>query len=337
MDLLIDKRFERVEKALATLINSISTYNPNPALANDLVTADAELNEGLEQRGISFYIFSTPTNQFIVTTHQNNHAKILALRATSAALDSQIRETLSLLVSTRRDLIATPATTFPSNIRPVSNAELLSYARRISKYTLPPTYREIDPQVATGEAGTNTPKESQSRTQTNGTTTPVVATNGVSGEPGAGPSQATSGTAMEIDQSQQVVAETQTTDTTGVVDNAKDWGNYFNTANEAMFVPWPNEEAIRRGALASIQVLLDQGVDPWTFDPEKSAELEADRKRIAEEEDTAREVEKARLDEDRRREMERRMSSSGGAGMERREEAQKVFQLETFDDDEDDD
>ena len=49
MDKMIDKRFERVEKSLATLITSISTYNPNPNLANDLIIADAELSEGLEQ------------------------------------------------------------------------------------------------------------------------------------------------------------------------------------------------------------------------------------------------------------------------------------------------
>lgn len=50
MDKIIDKRFERVEKALATLINSIATYNPSHAHANDLVIADAELNQGLDQR-----------------------------------------------------------------------------------------------------------------------------------------------------------------------------------------------------------------------------------------------------------------------------------------------
>jgi len=49
MDHIIDKRFERVEKALATLITSISTHNPVTALATDLVAADAELSEGLEQ------------------------------------------------------------------------------------------------------------------------------------------------------------------------------------------------------------------------------------------------------------------------------------------------
>lgn len=49
MDKVIDNNFERVESALAKLINSMSTYNPSPALATDLVTADAELSHGLEQ------------------------------------------------------------------------------------------------------------------------------------------------------------------------------------------------------------------------------------------------------------------------------------------------
>jgi hypothetical protein len=49
MDEIIDGRFERVENALAKLIHSISAYNPSPALATDLVTADAELSAGLDQ------------------------------------------------------------------------------------------------------------------------------------------------------------------------------------------------------------------------------------------------------------------------------------------------
>ena len=49
MDEIIDKRFERVEKALAKLIGSLSTYNPSTNDANDLVAADAELSQGLEQ------------------------------------------------------------------------------------------------------------------------------------------------------------------------------------------------------------------------------------------------------------------------------------------------
>lgn len=141
---------------------------------------------------------------------------------------------------------------------------------------------------------------------------------------------------MDIDQpSAPAVGEIQTTDTTGVASTHKTWEPFFNAGNEALFVPWPNEEVIRRGALASIQVLLDKGVDPWTFDPEKSAELEAERVRIAD----AEEAERQKRDEERRMDMVRRMSmsGSGGAGEVRREEAPKVFQLETFDDDEDDD
>lgn len=331
MDVVIDKRFERVEKALATLISSISTYNPNPTLANDLVTADAELNEGLEQCEFLLNIITTSTDTQTVTTHQNNHAKILALRETSSTLDTQIRETLTLLVNTRREVIATPSSTFPDDARPVSNAELLSYARRISKYTVPPTYRESDPQAA-GDAGTNSPKEAQ----TNGST-PVVATNGAISEPTQSQSQAAASSTTAVDQSQPAITDTQTTDATGVASNNEAWKTFLETTNEAPFLPWPNDYIIRRGALASIQLLVDQGIDPWKFDPQKSAELEADMKRIAEEEENAREVEKARADEERRREMERRMSTSGGTGMERREEAPKVFQLETFDDDEDDD
>ena len=53
MDEVIDGHFERVENALAKLINSISTYNPSPSLATDLVAADAELSQGLEQRELA--------------------------------------------------------------------------------------------------------------------------------------------------------------------------------------------------------------------------------------------------------------------------------------------
>lgn len=47
MDKTLDAQFLRVEKALATLVASISTYNPNPVLAHDLVAADQELSHGL--------------------------------------------------------------------------------------------------------------------------------------------------------------------------------------------------------------------------------------------------------------------------------------------------
>ena len=50
MDKFIDARFDRVEKALAVLIDSIANYNPSPTLAEDLLTADRELSGGLQTR-----------------------------------------------------------------------------------------------------------------------------------------------------------------------------------------------------------------------------------------------------------------------------------------------
>ncbi|TVY14061.1 Mediator of RNA polymerase II transcription subunit 4 [Lachnellula arida] len=286
MDEIIDRRFERVEKALATLITSISTYNPAPALANDLVTADTELTQGLEQR------------------------------------------------NTRSALLSTPATSFAprTSTNPVSYAELLSYARRISKFTLPTSYRgESDREGENGngsgadETGANTPKESKSGTQTNGSATPV---NGVqmdvdSGTPIGG------GIGIGGAAQQQVPQATNANNTA----LPAEYSRWLNPPPD-MFVPWPNEETIRRGALASIQILVDTGVDPATFDPAKSAELEAERKRIQEEEDRAREEGEER----RRREVERRMSGAGGGeGRMQTQEKAKAFQLETFDDDDEDD
>lgn len=49
MDKFIDARFDRLEKSLSLLIESITKYHPSTAQANDLVAADEELREGLEQ------------------------------------------------------------------------------------------------------------------------------------------------------------------------------------------------------------------------------------------------------------------------------------------------
>lgn len=322
MDKIIDSRFERVENALAKLINSISAYNPSPALATDLVAADAELSLGLEQ----------------LSAHQRNYSKLLSLRNASNALDSQIRETLTLLTDTRRALLSTPSTTFPEQTNPVSYSELLSYARRISKFTLPSTYRQSEApstEISDGAAGqgASTPKESKSETHTNGTTTPVAITNGVDKDI----QMAGTANVMEIDSATPLDGGAQTSQdtTTSSTSLPQDFTQYLNSSAEIPFIPWPTEESIRKGALASIQVLLDQGTDPTTFDPEKSAELEAERKRIAEEEDRMKEEQKAQMEEINRREMERRTSTSGPAATQSRVEAErpKVFQLEEFDED----
>jgi hypothetical protein len=277
----------------------------------------------------AFFISSSQTftnEETAVTTHQSNYAKILSLRATSAELDAQIRENLLLLTKTRSELIATPSTTLPDTTNHLSYSELLSYARRISKYSLPPSYREPD-REANAEANSNTPKEASTQTHTNGNSTPTVipSMNGVE-------RQLHPTTAREVD---TTPAPLQTGDDTRVKANMDIWNGYLGRGNDIGWTPWPTPDAIRSGALASIQILVDQGIDPATFDPEKGAELEAERKRIMEEEDLKREQEQVRMEEERRKEMERRMSLSG-ARSERVQEQPKVFQLETFDDDDDD-
>jgi predicted RNA-binding protein with PIN domain len=50
MEDILEERFQRVETALNTLIDSITTYNPSVQAAQDLVVADDEFSKGLEQR-----------------------------------------------------------------------------------------------------------------------------------------------------------------------------------------------------------------------------------------------------------------------------------------------
>jgi hypothetical protein len=246
-------------------------------------------------------------------THQANYARIQSLRSTSSDLDAQIKGSLQLLSSTRSEFLSTPATTFQSTTAPVSYSDLLSYARRISKFTLPPTYRETQP----------TPEPEGTGTHTNGTITPTAPSNGATvnaTEPLATPIQFN-------------------TDKTSLPPQIAEWLNPHATAPS--FVPWPTEETIRRGALASIQVLLDQGEDPATFDPERSAELEAVRKRLEEEADRIKEeqqeAERARQ-EQRMREDHARKESMGGAISQKSEEKPKVFTgLDLLDDMDEDD
>jgi len=270
-----------------------------------------------------------------VSRHQANHARIQSLRSISSTLDDQIRSTLILLTDTRSELLATPATVFQENTNPILYSELLSYARRISKFTIPPTFREADVEGTTSDA-VNISQETEIKVdsqveqldiKTNGTTTPVV-TNGAIG----GLNSGEGGTATPID----------TENPTALPAPISEWLNPHSGGPP--FVPWPTEETIRRGALASIQVLLDQGVDPATFDPEKSAELEAERKRLeleVEARKAEQEAEKARLEEERREEMRRRQSVSAGlvSGASHKEEQPAVFTgLHILDDmDEDDD
>ena len=55
MDATLQKQFERIEAALNTLVDSITTYNPSPQAAIELLAADDELSSGLSQRAHRLY------------------------------------------------------------------------------------------------------------------------------------------------------------------------------------------------------------------------------------------------------------------------------------------
>lgn len=288
----IDASFMRVEKALSTLVSSISTYNPSPQLAIDLFKADQELAQSLHN----------------LAKHQANHKHTVSLRATSAAHDEQLRSVLTHLTSTRAELLSIPSTTLPAQTNPVSYNELLSYAKRIAKFTMPPTYRDpLATEIPGYEAKT---PGSEAKTPLNGATpsaTPILSNGTLPGPIVASPNG----------------LETHTTALPEHLD--------AHLKPVPSFVPWPSEEVIRRGAMASIQTLLNEGIDPATFDPEKVAELEAmTREREAEDEER-----REKEEEERRVEMERRMA--GGQRRGTVEERPNVFTGLDMPEDDDDD
>jgi hypothetical protein len=201
-----------------------------------------------------------------------------------------------LLTSTRSELLTTPATVFPAGTNRVSYSELLSYARRISKFTIPPSYRESDSSTPPGQASQSTAQsDSQGAdvVKTNGTTTPVTVQNGVN-----------NGGVLDPPSNSQTPAEAEIdtaagTSTTALPAPISEWLNPL--ASAPSFVPWPTEETIKRGALASIQILLDQGIDLATYDPERAVELEAERQRL----ETQKEAEREALELEKERERER--------------------------------
>lgn len=330
MDKYIDSRFERLEKALASLIDSVTKYHPSIIQAEELKAADADLSKGLEQ----------------VQTHQNNFLRIQKLRQSSAVLDSQIRDTLTSLANTRKDIVTTQTTIYPSEPNyPIAYEELLSYARRISKTTLPP--------AAAVEVATTSP-EAQTLTQT---------PNPDSQQQSA---PAPSAPTLSQPQSPAVSSEQATQQTTTSMNTSLPEGmhQYLNPLSGQLFFPWPLEDKIRSGALASYQMLLEQGIDPKDYDPateeERKRKEEEERKAKEEREQEEREArerqlreerERARIERERQREKEqeawRRASLAGGqtegtalprpsAGAGEKKQFQ-FTNLDDLDDDDDDD
>ncbi|KAK6957268.1 hypothetical protein Daesc_000050 [Daldinia eschscholtzii] len=330
MDKQLDVCFDRVEKALGTLVDSIAKYHPSVAQVNELGLADVELNKGLED----------------LQTHQSNYRRIQDLRAATTSFDTQIKDTLRLLANTRKELVNAPATVFPSD-RPsydIDYDELLAYASRISKTTIPP---------AGAANGISTEPKAEN---SGGPGTETAATTPAGGTPngaltGAATPANINGAQQQQDpasQSQQLVASSGG-DGVAAQDELP-WK--LNPFSDVEFVPWPSEESVRKGALATLAFLSEKGVDPENYDPEEEKarkEREKEEQQAAEErerqerEERERRVreEQARLRAEREKEQReawRRASVTGGAGPSQSSPVgeKKQFQF-MADDDEDDD
>ncbi|KAH8597275.1 mediator complex, subunit Med4 [Bisporella sp. PMI_857] len=286
MDDLIDSRFERIEAALAKLIQSIAVYNPSTTLATDLVKADAELTDGLKT----------------LSTHQANYAKIISLREEASRLDTTICETASLLRDARRELLDIPATTFPENTYPIEYSELLSYARRISKFTIPPTFLYGQAQAGgTSEAEAAAGQESRSEPATNGTSTPAPAINGVDKD-------VVMGGMGSVDAPEGAVKDGPSV---ALPDHI---ANSIRPGADEQWLPWPSDNMIKMGALGYLRQIIDKGQDPAMVGPpeEQVAEAVAEpqQSQVVEEVKVPQKEQRPRQEE-RPREQEQRPSGAG--------------------------
>ena len=126
MDAILQGQLDRVETALTTLTDSISSYNPSVPAAQNLLAADDELQQGLKQ----------------LHTHQKNHARIQELRTTIDRQNAQISLHMQLLTNTRASLLALPGFRRPKEQREVESAELLDFGKRISRFSMPSSLRK---------------------------------------------------------------------------------------------------------------------------------------------------------------------------------------------------
>lgn len=221
--------------------------------------------------------------------HQANYARLLSLRQTASALDENIKSTTRMLAETRKELLSIQSKPDTVAVREVPVEDLLSYAKFISKTTVPPTFRgHIAKDIL---SSSHQPIEQSQTTQiANGMATPAGAA-----PDGVLPQQQGNGIGL-----------------TTLNEEKKDM---LDPLSKLPFYPWPSPDIIRMGALSSVQLMLEDGVDPTTVLSKE--EQEAEDKRKAEEEERLRKEEE---------ELERRRRESYAArGAGRHQESEAVF------------
>lgn len=213
MDDLIDTRLTALETALSSLVDSISSYNPSVPVAQAILKADFDLQDGLNQ----------------LAQHQRNNRRITSLRDKITSQNQAIKSHLTSLVDVRKELLDIPTSLPQKDRREVSHEEVLAYAKRIARFTMPPGMKQR--------------------------TIPVKAEEEAGG--GAGSLGAEAGQSQPPPQEQPYEGK-------GIESLEEYEKQWLDPWTGVQFTPWPGEDVIKRGALGEIQAMVERGVDPAT-------------------------------------------------------------------------
>lgn len=152
---------------------------------------------------------------------------------------------MSALASLRHELFETPATTLPTDTRPVHFDELLQYAKNISQHTVPPTFREHAPQSAADKDKDNEDAAS-SAAPTNGVNTPA-------NQPALLDTQEPKETENAANAPAEITAEEE------------EWLKKLKDSKIAWY-PWPSNDKIQTGNLYKLMYWQAMGKDADDFD-----------------------------------------------------------------------
>jgi hypothetical protein len=297
--------YSRVETSLQKLIDSIAAYNPSVSAAEALLAADAKVSQDLED----------------LVVHQRNALHLAELRKTSASLDETIKATIRLLAETRKDIqgIAPVAIAETPTRAALNGADLktrdttptslqvndvLSYAKFISKTSVPPTYRA--PSQPSSESNNNQPSTSATTNNTNNQT-PALSTAAAAAPP------TTNGlTTPTTAQDDNPPPPPRTTTTAALAALPASTTSFLDpTATTLPFQPWPSQEIIASGALASLQRMVEAGEDPGAV---RSKEQIAEEERRREEEEERERIRREEGERIRREGFEDGHGGGGGGG-----------------------
>jgi hypothetical protein len=243
MDATVQSQLDRVETALNTLADSIASYNPSTTAAKDLLAAETEFKDGIEK----------------LTKHQQNHARLVALRSTASKLSSSLMSSLKLLAETRSQILATSAPDLRAAStlarRAVPHVELLAVASNAARYAAPLSYsppmgagREVAPTNGAGDGSHIDRQGMQAQTDSSQpapTQDSILPDASISQQP---PQALPAG--QEPGGSFATQTATSNPGLSMLEDSEKHW---LDPVTQTPYFPWPTDDMIARSGLARVQ------------------------------------------------------------------------------------